>query len=253
MDAPMEGRVAIVTGAGAGIGRAAALGLARRGAHVVVVDRDEAAGSDAVSAIGAADGSATFVQADVSSSAEVCALLDEAAAAHGGIDVIVNNAGVQYAGDVVDCTEEEWEQVMAVNARSCFLTAKHGISHLTARGGGAIVNNASLAAVKAAPGLGAYAASKGAIVAFTKTLAAEVAGAGIRVNAVCPGWTNTSFNAPSIAHMGGQAGLDAFVRERIPLGRLAAPEEIAAAIVFLASDEASYMTGQALVVDGGIG
>jgi dihydroanticapsin dehydrogenase len=141
---------------------------------------------------------------------------------------------------------------MSVNAKSCFLMAKYGIPHLTARGGGAIVNNASLAAVKAAPGLGAYSASKGAIVAFSKALAAEVASAGIRVNAICPGWTDTAFNGPSIAHMGGEAGLEKFVRATVPLGRLGAPEEIAAAMVFLASDDASYMTGQVLIVDGGI-
>jgi dihydroanticapsin dehydrogenase len=252
MPAGLKGRVAIVTGAGSGIGRATARQLARGGAHVSVVDRDPLAGQDTVAAIVAEGGGATFAQADVSSAADVRALLEETVRAQGGIDVIVNNAGVQYAGDVVDCTEDQWEQVMAVNAKSCFLMAKYGIAHLTARGGGAIVNNASLAAVKAAPGLGAYAASKGAIVAFSKTLAAEVAAVRIRVNAICPGWTDTSFNAPSIAHMGGPAGLEAFVRENIPLGRLAAPEEIAAVIVFLASDDASYLTGQALIVDGGI-
>jgi dihydroanticapsin dehydrogenase len=248
----MEGRAVVVTGAGAGIGRAAALRFAREGAHVTVVDRDRSAGAGTAQEIDAAGGSAAFAQVDVSSAAEVQAMLDEAAARQGGLDVIVNNAGVQHAGDVVDCTEAQWDDLMSVNAKSCFLMAKYAIPHLTARGGGAIVNNASLAAVKAAPGLGAYSASKGAIVAFSKALAAEVAPAGIRVNAICPGWTDTAFNAPSIAHMGGEAGLREFVRATVPLGRLGAPEEIAAAMVFLASDEASYMTGQVLIVDGGI-
>ncbi|MEA2268199.1 MAG: hypothetical protein QOC64_809 [Solirubrobacteraceae bacterium] len=247
----MDGKGVVVTGAGAGIGRAAALRFAREGAHVTVVDRDVAAGEATVDAIRADDGRATFAQVDVSSPDDVRAMLD-AAAANGGLDVIVNNAGVQHAGDVVDCSEAEWDDLMSVNAKSCFLMAKYGIPHLTARGGGAIVNNASLAAVKAAPGLGAYSASKGAIVAFSKALAAEVASAGIRVNAICPGWTDTAFNGPSIAHMGGEAGLEKFVRATVPLGRLGAPEEIAAAMVFLASDDSSYMTGQVLIVDGGI-
>jgi dihydroanticapsin dehydrogenase len=248
----MDGRSVLVTGAGAGIGRAAAARFAAAGAHVTVVDRDAAAGDATVAAIRDAGGAATFVAADVSSADDVRAMLDAAADAGGGLDAIVNNAGVQYAGDVVDCDEAEWDQLMAVNAKSCFLTAKYGVPHLKARGGGAIVNNASLAAVKAAPGLGAYSASKGAILALSRTLAAEVAPDRIRVNVVAPGWTDTGFNGPSIAHMGGEAGLAAFVQERIGLGRLGSPDEIAAAMVFLASDDSSYMTGQVLIVDGGI-
>jgi dihydroanticapsin dehydrogenase len=248
----LRDRSVVITGSGSGIGRAAAEEFARRGALVTVADRDPAAGERTVQAIEAAGGRARFAAVDVSSGEDVRALLDGAAEAFGGIDVIVNNAGVQHAGDVVDCLESEWDELMSVNAKSCFLTAKHGVPHLRARGGGAIVNNASLAAVKSAPGLGAYSASKGAILAFSRTLAAEVASDGIRVNVVCPGWTDTTFNVPSIAHMGGGASLDRFVQERIPLNRLGTPHEIAAAIVFLASDDSSYMTGQALIVDGGI-
>lgn len=248
----MDGRSVLITGAGKGIGRAAAFRFAAAGAHVTVVDRDAEAGRGTVAEIERSNGSAGHVAADVSSSDDVRAMLEAAIADGGGLDVIVNNAGVQYAGDTETCTEEQWDDLMAVNAKSCFLAAKYGVPHLRARGGGAIVNNASLAAVKAAPGLAAYSASKGAIVAFTKTLAAEVAGDRIRVNAILPGWTDTTFNAPSIAHMGGREGLERFVGETVPLGRLGSPDEIAAGMVFLASDEASYMTGQALIIDGGI-
>lgn len=247
----LSGKSVLVTGAGSGIGRAAAIMFARAGAYVTVVDRDADAGQLSVDRIHEESGHAGCVVADVSLAADVRRMLETAAEMGQGLDVIVNNAGVQYAGDVVDFGEAEWDELMAVNAKSCFLTAKYGVPYLRRRGG-AIVNNASLAGIRAAPGLGAYAASKGAIVAFSKTLAVEMAPLGIRVNVVCPGWTDTTFNRPSIEHMGGASELEAFTRANIPLGRLGTPDEIAAAIVFLASEESSYMTGQLLVIDGGI-
>ena len=252
MSAAMTGKSVIVTGSGSGIGRAAAMRFAAEGAHVTVVDRDAKAGQETVRSLTEAGARAFLFAGDVAKADDVRAMLEGAVSRFDGIDVIVNNAGVQYAGDVVDCAEDEWDYMMAVNARSCFLAAKYGVPYLRARGGGAIVNNASLAAVKAAPGLGAYSASKGAILAFSRTLAAEVAKDNIRVNVVCPGWTDTTFNGPSIEHMGGTAGLERFVHEHVPLRRLGAPSEIAAAMVYLASEDASYMTGQALIVDGGI-
>jgi dihydroanticapsin dehydrogenase len=250
--ADLAGRSVVITGAGAGIGRAAARRFAAAGAQVTVVDRDADAAERAAREIVAEGGSARPAVADVSREAEVRDVLDAVVAETGGLDVLVSNAGVQVAGDLADCTEDEWDRLMAVNAKGCFLGAKHAIPHLIARGGGAIVNNASLAGVKGGAGLVAYSASKGAVVAFSKALAAELAGHAIRVNAICPGWTDTEFNAPSVTAMGGPAALERFVAGQVPLGRLAAPEEIAAAMLFLGSDESSYMTGQVLVVDGGI-
>jgi dihydroanticapsin dehydrogenase len=141
---------------------------------------------------------------------------------------------------------------MEVNPRSCFLGAKYGLPFLVQRGGGVIVNVASLAGLKGGPGMTAYSASKGAIIAFTKALAAELAPANIRVNAMCPGWIDTPFNQPAIDFMGGREVQDRVVEQIVPLGRQGVPEEIATGMLFLASDASSYMTGQALVIDGGV-
>jgi dihydroanticapsin dehydrogenase len=170
----------------------------------------------------------------------------------GGIDVIVNNAGVQRSGRVTEFSEADWDLLMDVNPRSFFFGAKYGVPYLVQHVGGVIVNVASLAGLKGGPGMTAYSASKGAIIAFTKALAAEVAPANIRVNAMCPGWIDTPFNQPAIDFMGGRDVQDRVVEQIVPLGRQGAPEEIATGMLFLASDASSYMTGQALVIDGGV-
>jgi NAD(P)-dependent dehydrogenase (short-subunit alcohol dehydrogenase family) len=247
----LEGKLAVITGAATGIGRATARLFVDGGARVVIADINETDGRRIVDELGA-DKAAWFVRADVASAADVEGLMNGAADAMGGIDVIVNNAGVQRSGAVTDFEESDWDDLMRVNPKSCFLGAKYGVPHLRRRGGGSIVNTASIAGLKGGPGMTAYSASKGAIVAFTKALAAELAPDGIRVNSVCPGWIDTPFNQPAIDFMGGREKQEALVRSSVPLGVQGTPEQVAPGIGYLASDLSSYVTGQTLVIDGGL-
>lgn len=247
----MNGRAVILTGCAANIGRATALLFAEQGARLHLLDLDPA-GADTAAEVTRRGGEAAFEVADVSSGADWARAVAAAKERLGAIDVVVNNAGVQRAGKVTDFAEEDWDALMGVNPRSCFLAAKHAVPVMEAAGGGVLVNVASLAALHGGPGLTGYAASKGAIVAFTKALAAEVAPLGIRVNALCPGWVDTAFNQPAIDFLGGRENLDAAVAAGVPMGRQADPREIATALAFLASEASSYMTGQALAVDGGV-
>ena len=248
----LSGKLAVITGAATGIGRATALLFAQEGATVVVGDINEAGGRQTAADIEAAGGRASFGRCDVTEAAGVEALMRAAAETMGGIDIIVNNAGAQRSGRVTEFAEEEWDLLMRVNPRSCFLGVKYGVPYMRQRGGGVIVNVASLAGLKGGPGMTAYSASKGAIVAFTKALAAELAPDGIRVNAMCPGWIDTPFNQPAIDFMGGLNAQAQVVQQIVPLQRQGTPEEIASGMLFLASDASSYMTGQSLVIDGGV-
>jgi NAD(P)-dependent dehydrogenase (short-subunit alcohol dehydrogenase family) len=248
----LSGKLAVITGAATGIGRATALLFAQEGATVAIGDINEAGGRQTAADIEAAGGRASFVGCDVTEATAVEVLMRSAAETMGGIDVIINNAGAQRSGRVTEFAEEEWDLLMQVNPRSCFLGVKYGVPYLRQRGGGVIVNVASLAGLKGGPGMTAYSASKGAIVAFTKALAPELAPDGIRVNAMCPGWIDTPFNQPAIDFMGGRAAQDQVVQQIVPMGRQGTPEEIASGMLFLASDASSYMTGQALVIDGGV-
>ena len=247
----LEGKVAIITGAATGIGRATALLFAGEGASVVIADVNEDDAQRTVANIEDEGGSARFVQADVSEAEDVQALMERAGEEMGGIDVIVNNAGAQRSGAVTEFEESEWDLLMRVNPRSCFLGAKYGVPHLRERGGGSIVNVSSLAGLKGGPGMTAYSASKGAIIAFTRALAEELAPDNIRANSVCPGWIDTPFNEPAIEFMGGRAQQEEMVQQTVPLKRQGTPEEIAPGILYLASDASSYVTGQELVIDGG--
>jgi NAD(P)-dependent dehydrogenase (short-subunit alcohol dehydrogenase family) len=247
----LEGRRAIVTGAAANIGAATAARFAQEGARVVLVDRNPAV-AETAAAIAATGADATALLADVSAAAAVADMAAAAVERMGGVDILVNNAAIHRVGPVTEFSVSDWDDTFAVNVRSCFLTARALVPHLRSAGGGAIVNTSSQVGLHGAPGATAYSASKGAIIAFTKALALELAGDGIRVNAICPGWVDTAFNAPAIAMLGGAEAHAELVRTSVPLGRQARPSEIAAGTLFLVSEASSYMTGQVLPIDGGV-
>jgi NAD(P)-dependent dehydrogenase (short-subunit alcohol dehydrogenase family) len=249
----MNGKRVVLTGCVANIGRATALRFAAEGAALFLVDLDPAV-EDTAKAVTEAGGTAGFAIADVAKEADVREVLAQAVEFLGGLDVIVNNAGIQRSGEVEAFGLDDWNATMAVNAGSCFLFAKYGVPYLREAGGGAIVNTSSVAGVRGGPpSLSAYSASKGAIVTFTKVLARELGRWNIRANALCPGWVDTAFNDPVVEYLGGREAVERSVKETVPLGRQGTPEEIAGAMLFLASDDSSYMTGQTLVVDGGAG
>jgi NAD(P)-dependent dehydrogenase (short-subunit alcohol dehydrogenase family) len=245
----LDGKRVIFTGGVNNIGGEAVRLFVAEGARVVIGDIDETAGQIAAERHGAA---ARFIRVDVTDEASMRDLVEHSVRWLGGLDVLCQNAGVQYAGAVEEFDAERWDRLFAVNARGLFFGAKYAIPHLKRSGKGSIVNMASLAGKRGGPGVVAYCASKGAAVAFGNALALELAKDNIRVNTICPGWVDTAFNQPAIDFMGGRARQDAFVDTLVPLRRQAQPSEIAPLFVYLASDESSYMTGQALVIDGGV-
>lgn len=245
----LTGKRLIVIGAATGIGRAVAQAFAAEGARVAIADISEAAGQRAAGEIGSA---AHFFGCDVADEGSVRATIDAAAARLGGLDGIVNNAALQMAGEIESFATDRWDALMNVNIRGVFFGAKYAIPHLKAAGGGSIINTSSLAGKRGGPGISAYAASKGAVMAFSTAAALELAPHRIRVNSVCPGFIDTPFNQPAIDFMGGRAAQEELVKKMVPLGRQATPEEIAPLYVFLASNESSYVTAQALSVDGGV-
>lgn len=255
MKIDLSRRVAIVTGAGSGIGRAVSLMLAEAGARVLVVDLDEAKARETAETVAAQGGEARATRADVSWAADVAAYVAAARDAWGRIDILMNNAGWQGpVGPLVECGDEAFDAVMAVNVRGVFLGLKHVLPVMVAQGGGAVVNTASLGSYIGTRNLAPYIASKHAVMGLTKTAALEVARSGVRVNAVCPGPVDTPLLAEIEA---GQAPGEAerFRQRRaagIPQGRYAQPEEVAALMVFLASDLASHIVGQGVHVNGGV-
>ena len=246
MSATLENRVAVVTGAAANIGAATARMLADEGARVLLVDVDPVVEETAAGISGS-----KAIVADVASASGAESVAHEAEQL-GGADVLVNNAGIQRVGAIETFSEADWDETFAANVRSCFLTVRALLPQLRRSSAAAIVNTSSQVGLHGAPGATGYSASKGAVIAFTKALALELAGDGIRVNAICPGWVDTPFNAPAIAMLGGVDEHAGLVRASIPLGRQARPEEIAAGTLFLVSGDSSYMTGQVLPIDGGV-
>ncbi len=249
MASRLAGKRLIVVGAASGIGLAVARALVAEGGKVVIADIAEDGGRRAAESMGE---HARFVRCDVSDEASVRAMIEAATEWLGGLDGLVNNAGLQRAGPIETFAATQWDALMAVNVRGVFLATKYAIPHLVASGRGSIVNTASLAGKRGGPGIAAYAASKGAVMAFTTASALELARRNVRVNSVCPGFVDTPFNQPAIDFMGGRKAQKDLVKIMVPLGRQSTPEEIAPLYVFLMSDESSYVTAQALSIDGGV-
>jgi NAD(P)-dependent dehydrogenase (short-subunit alcohol dehydrogenase family) len=247
----LEGKVALITGAGSGIGRESALLFAREGARVLVADLDLAAGEATVAAIAKSGGAARAIRCDVARGADLESAVAAAESEFGALHVLFNNAGIFPAkdGSPVDTPDDVFDQVIGVNLKGVFLGCKYGIPALLRAGGGSIINTASFVAVMgAATSQIAYTASKGGVLAMTREIAVEYARQGIRANSLCPGPVNTPLLAEFLAAPAARARR--FVH--IPMGRLAEAPEIANAALFLASDEASYVTGSTFLVDGGI-
>ncbi|WP_332899190.1 SDR family oxidoreductase [Haladaptatus sp. CMSO5] len=245
----IEGKVAIVTGASSGIGRAAAMRFAEEGANVVVGDVLEDGGQETVDMITDAGGEATFVRVEVTNDADVKALVETTLDVYGGLDFAHNNAGIEgEMSQLADTPDDDWARVIDVNLTGVWRCMKHEIPVMIERGGGAIVNTSSVAGLMAAGG-GPYVASKHGIIGLTRVAAVEYAKQGIRVNAVCPGVVDT----PMVSRAAEDAPelIDQFVAMQ-PLGRMAEPSEIASAVVFLCSDDASFITAHPLPVDGGL-
>jgi dihydroanticapsin dehydrogenase len=248
----MDGKRVLFLGGASGIGAATIRLFAERGAAIAFGDIQTERGEALAAEIRDAGAKIFFHQADATNEADVSRLASAAVSELGGLDVFVSIAGIASASPVEDMPVEMWDAVMNVNAKSCFLGAKYSVPHLKAAGGGVIVNTASIAGLRGmGSGSAHYAASKGAVIGFSRALAAELAPT-IRVNCICPGHTKTGFNDPFFNIRG---GYDAFLQVMptvIALQREAEPEEIAKAMLFLASDASSFVTGTALVVDGGV-
>lgn len=248
MPRDLAGKVALVTGAASGIGEATARRFGAEGARVVLVDIDERGAEAVADAIRTAGGEASAFRADVARPADAEAMIAHAVTTFGGLDVLDNNATSGTMGRVADMDVADWERVVAVNLTAPFLAARHAIPVMLARGGGVIVNISSAAGVQAEEGLAAYASAKAGLLALTRNIAAEYGRHGIRCNAICPGAVLTP---PTRAFIAAVDGIQARMERANPLRRLAAPEELAAVVVFLASDDASFVNGATIMVDGG--
>jgi NAD(P)-dependent dehydrogenase (short-subunit alcohol dehydrogenase family) len=250
MEERLREKVAIITGGGSGMGRAACLLFAREGARVVAADLNEAGARETVASIGREGGTALAVGCDVSRAADVRALLQSTLKSYGQLDILFNNAGRHLPKDVEATSEDEWDDLLATNLRSVFLTVKYAAAELKRRRG-VIINMASMVALLGQANAAAYAASKGGIVALTKSLALDYAPYGVRVNCICPAGVATPLLERWIEEQADPQATRAALDRIHPLGWTARPEEIAAAALFLASEEASFITGVALPVEGG--
>lgn len=248
----LAGKVAIVTGAGRGIGRASAIAFAKEGARVIVADIDRSESEATVSAIEEAKGEALFVEVDVAKESDVRFMVQAAVDRWGRVDILFNNAGILLVKPIDEMTESEWDRIMAVNVKATFLGIKHVVPHMRRNGGGAILNTGSIGSLTGQLGTPAYSASKGAIALLTKSLALDLGRDRIRVNCICPGITDTSMLREHLGHgLEGEARIRARL-SRVPLGTILSPEDVARAALYLISDDSAGVTGILHVVDGGL-
>jgi len=247
----LQGRVALVTAAGSGIGRAGAEILAAEGAMVMVTDLDGAAAAATAGAIRGDGWRAESGALDVTDDAAVRDVVDRLVARHGRIDILHSHAGIQVEGSLEQVDAGGMDASWQLNVRAHFVIAREVVAHMKARGSGSIIITSSSSGVLYDREMIAYATTKHAVVAMTRQMALDYGRFNIRINSLCPGWVDTPFNAPFMKQMGGRDALLDYVRDRIPLGRFATAREIAESILFLASDRSSFITGHALLVDGG--
>ena len=246
MAAKLTGRVAVVTGSASGMGRAVAVAFARQGARVVVADVDEQGALETLELLHQAGGEGLWVATDVAEEEQVSTMAEQALATYGGINVLYNNAGINtHDGTLTELTVERWQRIHDVNLKGVFLAGKHCIPAILEAGNGAVINVASVGGLIGLPAHEAYTATKGAVVAMTRSMAVTYAGQGLRVNCICPGFIMT----PMVESMGPEAV--EMGNSLAPIGRIGQPEEVAAVAVFLASDDASFVTGAVIPVDGG--
>jgi len=245
-------KVVLITGAGVGIGRAAAVRFGKEGAKVAINSLTPTNGQETLRLLQEARGQGIYIQGDVSITADARRIVEETVKAFGRIDILVNNAGIVLPGRVDNISEEDWDRTIAVNLKGVYLVSKYTIPEMRKIGGGVIVLNASVVAIKGVKDRGAYTASKGGVLALTKAMAADYLSENIRVNCVCPGTTYTPSLERRIQAFADpeKARVDFIARQ--PMGRLGKDEEIAAAILFAASDEAAFMTGANIAIDGGM-
>jgi NAD(P)-dependent dehydrogenase (short-subunit alcohol dehydrogenase family) len=247
----LEGQVALITGGTSGIGRATAELFAREGARVVITGRDEARGRAVVEGVARDGGVATFMRADVRRAEDCRRAVEETTRAFGRLDILFNNAGVYYPRTVPECSEEEWDETIDVSLKGAFLMSKYALPIMIAAHRGVIIHNSSGWGIQGGDRAAAYCAAKGGLIIMAKAMAIDHGGQGIRVNCICPGDVDTPM-LPVEAEIRGLDWATFLARAAIrPLGRIGTVEEIAKAVLFLASDESSFMTGAALVVDGG--
>lgn len=247
----LKGRIAIVTGAGSGIGRGGAQILAREGACVVVADIDASRSEETVALIINEGGHAEVHPTNVTEDDALEKLINDTHAKHGRIDILHSHAGIQVEGNLEEVAVQGLDDSYALNVRPHFVAAKAVVPFMKEQGGGSIINTSSNSGVFVDEGMLAYITTKAAIIMMTKQIALDYAKFNIRCNALCPGWVDTPFNDPYIRQMGGRDAIENYVKRKIPMGRWASIEEIAESILFLASDRSSFLTGHALVIDGG--